>query len=56
MTFTKKELREYMASIGREGGKVGGKSRSEKKLAAVRRNVKKATKARLAKRKKRKSK
>lgn len=40
----------FMAEIGRKGGVVGGKSRSEAKRAAARENVKKATAARLAKR------
>jgi hypothetical protein len=41
-----KNVREYLARIGRSGGKIGGKSRSANKLAAVRRNVKKAQAAR----------
>ncbi len=33
------ELRAYLAAIGRKGGKRGGRSTSEAKRAAARRNV-----------------
>jgi hypothetical protein len=35
-----KEVSEWLAKIGRKGGKIGGRSRSEAKVAAARRNAK----------------
>jgi hypothetical protein len=35
-------VRDYLAQIGREGGRKGGVSKSEKKIAAVTANLKKA--------------
>ena len=34
------EVRKFLSEIGRKGGKIGGKSKSPAKLAAVRRNAK----------------
>lgn len=37
----------HAVALGRKGGKIGGKSKSAAKLRACRRNVKRATAARL---------
>lgn len=52
MTFTKKELRAYMKELGRKGGSTP--SKAKKKAAQA--NIAKATKDRIAKRKKKQAK
>lgn len=50
--MTQKEIRDYLASIGAKGGKVGGKAVTPQKKRASARNLEKARKKRWAKRKK----
>ncbi len=40
MSRPPKQVREWLAKIGRKGGKIGGRSKSAAKVAASRRNAK----------------
>lgn len=54
--MNQKDIRAYLASIGAQGGKIGGASTSDAKKKAVVKNLEKARKKRWSKRKKTKPK